>query len=391
MDYITWVFVLSNCILIFNLLVFFIKFKNKKNPVSLTNYPKVTIMVPFFNEPYDVMEKTLEAIEELSYPGIVSLHLIDDGSTNGCPKQVEEWLKQSRKWQYSLMRLPENTGAKGKAMDCALDFVDDNTQVVGVIDSDTCLRPNALTQSIDVLFSKESHAAVCGFVVPKRRPSLINSIQYFEHIGMFTAIKQVQDHFGMVSVMAGAFTLHKASVVKQLGGWGEWLVEDIAWTWKARARGHTTGYAPEAVADTVCPNTVVSLFKQRRRWARGRIEATKASWGISKLKTVMTLSLQYLHFQMALAPVFAVILLSASTFILGLSPFMMFMLVLNVLSFTLLSIITFLQLRSRLLLRLCQLPICLFINIIVGFLFLPATLIGIVDELVNTDKQWLTR
>lgn len=44
-------------------------------------------------------------------------------------------------------------------------------------------------------------------------------------------------------MQAGAFVAHRASAVHDLGGWSEWLVEDIAWCWKALSRGYRSGYA----------------------------------------------------------------------------------------------------------------------------------------------------
>lgn len=120
---------------------------------------------------------------------------------------------------------------------------------------------------------------MCGYITPENhKDSFIGKLQHYEHISFYGAIRAAQDKLGCVPVLAGAFVAHRASAVKKLGGWSEWLVEDIAWCWKAISNGYRTGYAPKAKATTQCPTDAKGLFNQRRRWARGRVEAYTEAW-----------------------------------------------------------------------------------------------------------------
>lgn len=138
------------------------------------------------------------------------------------------------------------------------------------MDSDTFIQPNGIIELVQKLWSHDKYAAVCGYITPSNyKSSFVGLLQHYEHISFYGAIRTAQDKLGFVPVMAGAFVAHRASVVKELGGWSEWLVEDIAWCWKAISNQYKTGYAPKAKAKTQCPLDTKSLFKQRRRWARG--------------------------------------------------------------------------------------------------------------------------
>ncbi|GAB6260282.1 glycosyltransferase family 2 protein [Photobacterium sp. R1] len=244
--------------------------------------PAVTVFVPFFNEEQSVLIKTLDKLEQQDYPSRIQVLLIDDGSTNDASAAVLFWLKTTRKHRYAYLRREQNGGRKGYALDYALESGLAEGEIYVVVDSDTYIEPDGILELARKIWSDERYAAVCGYIVPENhQSSLLAKLQHYEHIGYYGAIRCAQDKLGMVPVLAGAFVAHRAEVVKKIGGWSEWLVEDIAWCWRAIAHQYRTGYAPRAVAKTQCPVTHSGLFNQRRRWARGRVEAFSAAWHVS--------------------------------------------------------------------------------------------------------------
>lgn len=353
------------------------------------SYPKVAIIVPFYNEPFANMKDTLTAIEQLNYPGEAVFYLVDDGSTNESTDKVKEWLYGPKKWEYQLKVLPVNTGMKGRVMDTVLPLIDDITEVIGVIDSDTCLEPEALTRTIEALYSSPTHAAACGFIVPtKADESLLHFAQYHEHIGMLASVKHAQNQFGLVNVMAGAFVLHKVEVVKELGGWGQWLVEDISWTYKAIASGYTMAYAHDGIAHTICPSTPSSLFNQRRRWSRGRIEALKVAWSISKTRTLAIVPWLIFYFQSSLLPT---VILAPLAWLFDFGALAQFLIITNVLFLASLNIFTFLKFKKTLNLPWRNLPKSLLLSFFTDLLLMPANVAGMSDELRQKNKDWITR
>ena len=172
-----------------------------------------------------------------------------------------------------------------------------------VVDSDTYLEKQSIRKVVERMWQDEKCAAVCGYIVPaNEKKTFWQKLQYFEHISIYPVMKSAQDSMGVVTIMAGAFVAHRMSVVKDIGGWGEWIVEDIAWTWKALASGYSTGYCPDAVAYTYSPETKKDLSKQRRRWSRGRVEAYRTVLATSPLKALLFLPLFILYTLRLLPP-----------------------------------------------------------------------------------------
>lgn len=249
--------------------------------------PKVTVFVPFFNEDKGPLLKTLESLDAQIYPHNLQIILINDGSTNTTPRYVKEWLSTEKRHNFTLLEKETNGGRKGFALDYALASKLAEGDIYVVVDSDTYVNDDGIYELAAKMQSDERYAAVCGFIAPdNHKDNLLAKLQHYEHIGHYGAIRCAQDKLGLVPVLAGAFVAHRASVVEEIGGWSEWLVEDIAWCWRAISHNYRTGYAPRAVASTQCPTTHKGLFNQRRRWARGRVEAYAAAWKVSPLSGI---------------------------------------------------------------------------------------------------------
>nr|WP_057947114.1 glycosyltransferase family 2 protein [Lysobacter enzymogenes] len=358
-------------------------------PRALARYPFVSILVPFYNEPERSLLCTLESIERSEYPGPVEVLLVDDGSTNATAAAVAQWLAQPRGKRYEFIARERNGGAKGLALDAALPRLSPDSDVVTVIDSDTVIAPGALRSAVEALYASPRHAAACGLIVPAgRHQSWLHRLQFYEHIGALAAIRYVQSKLGSVNVVAGAFSLHRTQVIRELGGWGEWLVEDIAWTWRALAHGYSIAYAPDAIAYTICPTTLMGLFRQRRRWARGRLESFRVAWGISWARTMKMLPWWLLWAQSALAPTLLLLIAGALFYR---SHALLAVAALNWLLMAALNFVSVLHARERLQLGLTDLLLVSVYNTVIDALLLPANLIGLLDELRGGRKSWMTR
>lgn len=361
----------------------------RPSPHTLAHYPFVSILVPFYNEPEASFRTTLEAIERSDYPGRIEVVLVDDGSTNRTAAAVREWLAQPRAKHYRLLSIENNGGAKGLALDAALPLLAEDSDVVTVIDSDTVIAACALRRAVEALYASPRHAAACGLIVPAgRHDSWLHRLQFYEHVGALAAIRYVQSKIGVVNVVAGAFSLHRTSVIRELGGWGEWLVEDIAWTWRALAHGYSIAYAPDAVAYTICPTTLSGLFRQRRRWARGRLESFRVAWRISWPRTMKMLPWWLLWAQSALVPTLLLLIAGA---LLYRSHALLAVAALNWLLMAALNFIAVLHARTRLQLGPLDLALVSVCNTVIDVLLLPANLIGLIDELRGHRKSWMTR
>ncbi|MGR5287915.1 glycosyltransferase family 2 protein [Vibrio maritimus] len=264
-----------------SLLFIYLFKRTKSEPIGAL--PTATVFIPYYNEQPSLLIGSLNSINGQNYPYELQVLIINDGSTNDSPGVVDDWLSSTHLMHdFQKVDIEVNGGRKGFALDHALALDIAVGEIYVVVDSDTRIDETGVLNLAKKIASDERYAAVCGYIVPdNENQSLLVRSQYYEHAGVYRALRSAQDKLGMVPVLAGAFVAHRADVVKQLGGWSSWLVEDISWCWKALAHNYKTGYAPNATACTQCPDNRKSLFNQRRRWARGRVEAFFETWKVS--------------------------------------------------------------------------------------------------------------
>lgn len=371
---------------VFLMMIFLFCWKPEK---IVDDLPLVTIFVPFYNEDENLLLTALSKIEEQDYPSKLQVLIIDDGSTNDTVVGVKKWLEGNRKHEFCLINKPQNSGRKGAALDYALSTQQARGDVYIVVDSDTFIEPNGILSLASKIWSHPEYAAVCGYVVPKNREqNMLCRSQFYEHIGVHGALRTSQDQLGVVPVLAGAFVAHRASVVKELGGWGEWLVEDIAWCWKALANRYRTGYTTQAVARTQCPESNDELFRQRRRWSRGRVEAFWETWkvspttGVASLPWFLVSATEFLYPPLFIAiPIFAFfgMWLPLSTMLLAL-------LIESIFIFTFIKRTGNSQQLTKY--EIALLP--LFTHLLRFITWVP-NILGYLDEVMRKDKKWLTR
>jgi biofilm PGA synthesis N-glycosyltransferase PgaC len=265
-----------------------LNFPSKESQDITPHVKAITVLLPTYNDAYGIV-KALSSIESQLGLFSVDVLIINDGSTDGTTNEIDRWLSlQPLIHNYQHIVLPVNTGRKGIALSKVTHLVSDNSDVVVVMDGDTELDSYAFQHCLDELYSHPKMAAVCGMIIPQhtaeKAKDFVARAQYGELIGAFHGMKYAQGKMGCVNTLAGALVFHKMEAIQHVGWFGEWLVEDVCWTWKARAMGWRVGFANKALAFTDCPKNISQLWLQRRRWSRGRVEALKVAFKQDKRK-----------------------------------------------------------------------------------------------------------
>ena len=123
--------------------------------------------------------------------------------------------------------------------------------------------------------------AVAGAVlVGNSRKGLVARTQEWDYFHGIAAVKRMQSMYHGTLVAQGAFSLYRKHAIEAVGGWPETVGEDIALTWAMLKRGFRVGYAEDAIAWTVVPTTLKQFARQRKRWARGLVEALELHDGL---------------------------------------------------------------------------------------------------------------
>jgi biofilm PGA synthesis N-glycosyltransferase PgaC len=187
--------------------------------------------------------------------GIDEIVVVNDGSTDRT-HEVAEGLG------VTLIDLPERIG-KPNALNVGLPSC--NADLVLVSDADCTFPLGSLARIISYF---EPGVGGVGFRlhVANETLSLITRYQAIEYEIIFTAGRRLADAFSILPNISGAAGIFRRDALVSIGGWDCEVAEDVALALKLRIAGWQLRYAPDAIAATAVPVTIIDLLLQRLRW-----------------------------------------------------------------------------------------------------------------------------
>ena len=363
---------------------------NKKENKSCVKEEDVTILIPIYNAKRMIKE-TIKSIENQQYCGKIYINIIDDGSTDGSLE-----LLKSMELSPNITLIESKHKGKAFALNKGLEKV--KTDYVITVDSDTILHPLAVRNIMNKLVNsnKKTVATAGCLLVKNAKKSFITKLQEWDYtLGIF-GVKLVQGNYNSTLVAQGAFSAYKTKMLREIGGWQNCVGEDIVLTWQLLSKGYETNFAKKAIAFTEVPEKFKNLGKQRKRWARGMIEAFKKGkiFKSNKLniksKFLMFLNIFFPFIDLALlifVPLGLILLALGNPLLIGWISLLV--IPLGLLLYLLIEIR-----RKNMLKEInCKLEkrsaLAFIVYVLLyAFILAPYCLIGYISELINVKKEW---
>ncbi|KQT26106.1 glycosyl transferase family 2 [Chryseobacterium sp. Leaf405] len=253
------------------IIMLFWVFKEKKTEKKLENfpvlesYPKVSIIVPAYNEEVNIIS-SLHNLLQQNYPNF-DIIMVDDGSKDSTYKKAKaEFTDHPRLKIFSKIN-----GGKATALNFGISQTD--AEYVVCIDADTKLEQNAVKYLIARFLNsspEEKIAAVAGNVKVGNTVNWLTKWQSIEYTTSQNFDRLAYANINAITVIPGAIGAFKKSVIDEIGGYSsDTLAEDCDITVKILRNGYTVANENRAVAVTEAPESVKQFLKQRFRWTYG--------------------------------------------------------------------------------------------------------------------------
>jgi cellulose synthase/poly-beta-1,6-N-acetylglucosamine synthase-like glycosyltransferase len=290
-------------------------------------FPRTAILIPAWNEAA-VIGASIDRLMQLEYPpDALRIFVVDDASTDDTPDVIKA---KAVEYPGQVVHLRRAKGGEGKAhtLNHGLRVVlsDDWMQALLIMDADVIYEPASL-RTMTRHLADPRVGAVTAYIKEGSRPgNYLTKFIGFEYITAQAAARRSQNVLGALACLAGGAQLHSRANLEALGGQIDTssLAEDTFTTFKTQLAGNRVVFEPHAVVWAEEPGSIVGLWKQRLRWARGNVQVTKQYkhlWcrpsGTHRLGTV---SFSLFWFCLFLLPIL-MILASASLIILYFSDF----------------------------------------------------------------------
>ena len=235
---------------------------------KLSRFPKVSVIIPAYNAVSTIKDCILSVVN-LDYPkDRLEIMVVNDGSTDSTPKMVYDIIGSCKNADIKLVN-QENLG-KGAAMNNAIKAC--SGEFFACLDSDSFVEPETLQK---MLYVFEQHGPELAIVTPAmkvfRPGNLIQKFQRLEYIITLFS-NRLLSHFDALYVAPGPFSLYRAGIVMELGGFDERnLTEDQEIGYRMQKHHYTLKHCFDAYVYTAAPGSIRQLYRQRSRWWRGSL------------------------------------------------------------------------------------------------------------------------
>jgi len=245
---------------------------------ELTKPYKVTAMITCFNENPSSVVAIFDHIMALDYP-VHEILFLDDGSTDTLSYDIALSFAKAQAQHadaphFQVIRFPENRGKRALMQD---GFAHARGDYVFLLDSDSVILPNALTELLRPFEDEKTTSCVGHIGIVNRQKNFLTKLQAILYFGAFQIGRAAQSVSGDVVVCSGAFSVHKLDFILQhlehveantLFGIKVSSGDDRDLTAMSRRFGGKTRYQNTAYCETEVPATWRKFTAQRRRWQR---------------------------------------------------------------------------------------------------------------------------
>jgi len=287
--------------------------------------PPVAIQVPAYNEPIEVVEKTLRSLVELRYDRLL-VQVVDNNTPDEKVWRALEALCKELGPRFQFMHLENWPGFKAGALNEATKRLPAEYEVLAIVDADYVVEPDFLEHLVGLFADPQ-----VAFVQSSQNyrdweddaylRGLFYSYRYFFDVSMPSRAQR------NAIIFAGTMGLIRRSALEEIGGWNpDCVTEDAEASLRILGRGYRGIYDQGTPGAGLMPLSFDGLKKQRFRWALGGIQMLRLHWremlpfARHKLRLTAAQRMHYLlaclqWFGEALTLTFAVLLLLTAAFL----------------------------------------------------------------------------
>lgn len=243
--------------------------------------PRVAILIPTYNEPWNVVEKTLVGALLQTYPN-VSVHLLDDGR--------RPWLeRRARALGVDYSVRADNRHAKAGNLNAGLWRVLDGAEppeFIAVLDADFVARPRFVERALSLL-----HEPSVGIV---QTPQFHHNPDPFQRKFRATAGWPDTQRFAFGCFLpardaeggaycCGTSFVARAAALQKIGGFPtESVTEDVLTSVKMGMNGYKTVYLGELLTTGLAAEGLREYLTQRGRWCLGTVQLGLFLFGLGR-------------------------------------------------------------------------------------------------------------
>jgi exo-beta-1,3-glucanase (GH17 family)/cellulose synthase/poly-beta-1,6-N-acetylglucosamine synthase-like glycosyltransferase len=240
-------------------------------------FPKVSIHVPAYFEPPEMLKQTLDAVSRLDYPNFECVVIINNTPDPAFWQPIQDHCRALGE-RFKFVNAEKVEGFKAGALRIAMERTAVDAEIIGIIDADYVVQPDWLKDLVPVFADPRVGLVQAPQDHRDGGRSLMHYIMNGEYAGFFD-IGMVQRNEANAIIAHGTMCLIRRAAMDMAGGWaGDTICEDTDLGLAIIEHGWLTHYTNHRYGHGLLPDTYEAFKKQRHRWAYGGFQILKKHW-----------------------------------------------------------------------------------------------------------------
>ena len=240
-------------------------------------FPKVSIHVPAYFEPPDMLKQTLDAVSRLDYPNFECVVIINNTPDPEFWQPIQDHCRALGE-RFKFINAEKVEGFKAGALRIAMERTAADAEIIGIIDADYVVQPDWLKDLVPAFADPRVGLVQAPQDHRDGDRSLMHYVMNGEYAGFFDIGMVQRNEFNSI-IVHGTMCLIRRAAMDMAGGWaGDTICEDTDLGLAIIEHGWLTHYTNSRYGYGLLPDTYEAFKKQRHRWAYGGFQIVKKHW-----------------------------------------------------------------------------------------------------------------
>jgi cellulose synthase/poly-beta-1,6-N-acetylglucosamine synthase-like glycosyltransferase/exo-beta-1,3-glucanase (GH17 family) len=244
---------------------------------SAARTPKISIHIPAYREPPEMLLRTIDSVAQLDYPDFECVVVINNTPDPAFWEPVERRCRELGP-RFKFVCVLNLKGFKAAALRIAMAHTADDAEIIGVIDADYVVDPQWLRDlvpgfadpEVGLIQAPQDHRDFCR--------SSVHAAMNAEYAGFFD-IGMVERNEVNAIIVHGTMCLIRRTAMDAAGGWSsDTICEDSDLGLTILELGWRAHYTNRRYGWGLLPQDYLAFKTQRARWAGGAVQIVKKHW-----------------------------------------------------------------------------------------------------------------
>ena len=239
--------------------------------------PKVSIHIPAYREPPEMLLRTIDSVARLDYPNFECVVVINNTPDPSFWEPIEIRCHELGP-RFKFLRVENLQGFKAAALRLAMAKTAADAEIIGVIDADYVVDPQWLRDLVPGFADPEAGLIQAPQDHRDGDRSFIHAAMNAEYAGFFD-IGMVERNEVNAIIVHGTMCLIRRTAMEAAGGWSsDTICEDSDLGLTIMELGWRAHYTNRRYGWGLLPQDYLAFTTQRARWAGGAVQIIKKHW-----------------------------------------------------------------------------------------------------------------